>query len=263
MGGRTALQAVERAFELNPDLGIAHNVCTAIQVDAGQAEDAMVRMLRRAESHDSDPELFCGLVQACRYCGQLEASLAAHRRAMELDSKMPTSVAHTYFALADYEQALYWYGTNRPGLYMDAVALATMGRDQEASALLWGRRDVFHTFPTEMNALDAYLLNDPTRAVAVLEAGKDLKNHDPEGLFYLARQAAKIRALELGNDLLEQSVAAGYWSPISMMRDPWLESLRDTAAFRRTYEVAARREARSRSAFVNAGGERILPTQGQ
>jgi DNA-binding winged helix-turn-helix (wHTH) protein len=263
MGGRTALQAVERAFELNPDLGIAHNVCTAIQVDAGQAEDAMVRMLRRAESHDSDPELFCGLVQACRYCGQLEASLAAHRRAMELDSKMPTSVAHTYFALADYEQALYWYGTNRPGLYMDAVALATMGRDQEASALLWGRRDVFHTFPTEMNALDAYLLNDPTRAVAVLEAGKDLKNHDPEALFYLARQAAKICALELGNDLLEQSVAAGYWSPISMMRDPWLESLRDTAAFRRTYEVAARREARSRSAFVNAGGERILPTQGQ
>jgi DNA-binding winged helix-turn-helix (wHTH) protein len=259
MDGTAALQAVERAFALNPDLGIAHNVCTPIQTDAGQAEGAMVRLLRRAESHDSDPELFCGLVQACRYCGQLEASLAAHRRAMELDSKMPTSVAHTYFALADYEQALYWYGTGRPGLYMDAVALATMGRDQEASALLWSRKDMFRTFPTEMNALDAYLLNEPTRAVAVLETGKSLKNHDPEGFFYLARQAAKLGALELGNDLLEQSVAAGYWSTISIMRDPWLESLRDTAAFRRTYEVVGEREAHSRSEFVNAGGERILP----
>jgi tetratricopeptide (TPR) repeat protein len=259
MDGRAALQAVERAFELNPDLGIAHNVCTPIQADAGQAEGAMVRLLRRAESHDNDPELFCGLVQACRYCGQLEASLAAHRRAMQLDSKMPTSVAHTYFALADYEQALYWYGTGRPGLYMDAVALATMGRDQEASALLWGRKDMFRALPTEMNALDAYLLKDPTRAVAVLEAGKDLKNHDPEGFFYLARQAAKLGAVELGNDLLEQSVGAGYWSTKSMMCDPWLESLRDTAAFRRTYEVAGGREAKSRSEFVNAGGEHILP----
>jgi len=259
MDGRAALQALERAFELNPDLGVAHNVCTPIQADAGQAEGAMVRLLRRAESHDNDPELFCGLVQACRYCGQLEASLTAHRRAMELDSNMTTSVAHTYFALADYEQALYWYGTGRPGLYMDAVALATMGRDQEATALLWTRREMFRTMPAEMNALDAYLLNEPTRAIAAMEAGKGLKHHDPELLFYLARQAAKLGALELGNDLLEQSVAAGYWSTITMMRDPWLESLRDTAAFRRTYEVAGEREAHSRSEFVNAGGEHILP----
>jgi eukaryotic-like serine/threonine-protein kinase len=259
MDGRAALQALERAFELNPDLGVAHNVCTLIQADAGQAEGAMVRLLRRAESHDNDPELFCGLVQACRYCGQLEASLAAHRRAMELDSNMPTSVAHTYFALADYEQALYWYGTGRPGLYMDAVALATLGRDQEATALLWTRRDMFRTMPAEMNALDAYLLNEPTRAIAALETGKGLKQHDPEGFFYLARQAARLGALELGNDLLEQSVAAGYWSTATMMCDPWLESLRETAAFRRTYEVAGEREAHSRSEFVNAGGERILP----
>ena len=259
MDGTAALQAVERAFALNPDLGIAHNLCTPIQTDAGQAKSAMVRLLRRAESHDSDPELFCGLVQACRYCGQLEASLAAHQRAMELDSNMPTSVAHTYFALADYEQALYWYGTGRPGLYMDAVALATMGRDQEASALLWTRREMFRTMPAEMNALDAYLLNEPTRAVAAVEAGRDQKNRDPESFFYLARQAAKLGAVELGNDLLEQSVAAGYWSTISMMRDPWLESLRDTAAFRRTYEVVEQRQAQSRSEFVSAGGERILP----
>jgi DNA-binding winged helix-turn-helix (wHTH) protein len=261
MDGAAALQAVERAFALNPDLGIAHNVCTPIQTDAGQAEAAMVRLLRRAASHDSDPELFCGLVQACRYCGQLEASHAAHRRAMELDSNMPTSVAHTYFALADYEQALYWYGTGRPGLYMDAVALATMGRDQEASALLWTRRDMFHTMPAAMNALDAYLLNEPTRAIAALEAGRGLKHHDPELLFYQARQAAKLGAVELGNDLLKQSVAAGYWSTISMIRDPWLASLRDTAAFRRTYEVAEQRQAHSRSEFVNAGGERILPAE--
>jgi hypothetical protein len=44
-----------------------------------------------------------------------------------------------------------------------------------------------------------------------------------------------------------------------MARDPWLESLRDTTDFRRIYEDVGEREAHSRSAFLNAGGERILP----
>jgi Tetratricopeptide repeat len=59
-GGTAARSAIERAFALNPDLGIAHNVCTPIQADAGEAESAMVRLLHRAASHDNNPELFCG-----------------------------------------------------------------------------------------------------------------------------------------------------------------------------------------------------------
>lgn len=71
---------------------MAHNLCTPIQADAGQAESAMVRLLQRAIAHDNDPELFCGLVQACRYCGLQAESLEAHRRARELDPRIKTSV---------------------------------------------------------------------------------------------------------------------------------------------------------------------------
>jgi hypothetical protein len=45
---------------------------------------------------------------------------------------------------------------------------------------------------------------------------------------------------------------------VCLARDPWLASLRATAAFRETYQEAARREAQSRCAFVEAGGERVL-----
>jgi hypothetical protein len=102
----------------------------------------MIRLLHRAHEHANDPDLFTGLVQACRYCGQLDALLAAHRRAIELDPNMRTSVAHTFFLKADFERALYWYGSGR-GVYLDVLALASMGREQEAAALLWTRKDIF------------------------------------------------------------------------------------------------------------------------
>ncbi len=151
---RSTVAAIERAFTLNPDLALAHSAYTPIQCDMGQAESAMVRLLRRATSHDNNPDLFCALVHACRYCGQLDASLAAHRKALELDPNVHTSVAHTFFAMAEFEKSLYWYGTG-VGLYLDATALASLGREQEASTLLWTRKDKFGLMPRQMNSLDA------------------------------------------------------------------------------------------------------------
>ncbi len=39
----------------------------------GQAQRALVRLLGEATRHGNDPELFAGLVHACRYCGLFEA----------------------------------------------------------------------------------------------------------------------------------------------------------------------------------------------
>ena len=156
-----AQEAFQRAFALNPDLGLAHNLYTPLQTDLGQAECAMVRLLRRATSHENDPELFTGLVHASRYCGQLKASIAAHERVLRLDRTARTGVAHTYFLMGDYEKTLYWYGTGF-GLYLDALALACMGRLEEASALLWTRRDRFHLLG-ESNELALGLPGGQTR----------------------------------------------------------------------------------------------------
>ena len=102
--------------------------------------------------NENNPEIFAALVHACRYCGQLDASIAAHERAFRLDRNFQTSVSHTYLALGDYEKALYWYGT-MAGVYLDALALASMGRLQEASALLWTRRERTGLQPALINSL--------------------------------------------------------------------------------------------------------------
>jgi len=87
--------ALNRALELNPDLSIADHFYAQLEVADGRAEDAMVRLVRRASSHSSDPDLFAALVPACRYCGLLQHSLAAYERATRLDPNVRTSVEHT------------------------------------------------------------------------------------------------------------------------------------------------------------------------
>ncbi len=98
--------ALNRALELNPDLSIADRFYAQLEIgDLGRAREAMVRLVRRASSRGSDPELFAALVPACRYCGLLQHSLAAYERAARLDPNIRTSVQHTFFMLGDYLRA--------------------------------------------------------------------------------------------------------------------------------------------------------------
>ena len=72
-GNARADEAFQRALQLNPDLSVAHNLYTNFEVESlGRAKEAMVRLLTRTQSH-SDPEIFTGLVIACRFCGLLDA----------------------------------------------------------------------------------------------------------------------------------------------------------------------------------------------
>src|SRR6185369_8043433 len=71
--GRTA---IERSLEINPELPLAHNLYTNIQVDQGQATEALQRLLKRLRKSRSDPEVFAGVTHASRYCGLLQASIA-------------------------------------------------------------------------------------------------------------------------------------------------------------------------------------------
>ena len=64
---------------------MAHKFYANLEADTGRARDAIVRLLSEATRHGNDPELFAGLVHACRYSGLFEESLAAHAEARRLD----------------------------------------------------------------------------------------------------------------------------------------------------------------------------------
>ena len=75
-----------------------------------------------------------GLVSPLRYSGLLEASVAAHSRAVALEPKIRTSVPHTWFLQGDYARVASTRIEDNP--YIVALSLAEVGRKDEALPVL-------------------------------------------------------------------------------------------------------------------------------
>ncbi|HSD65639.1 MAG TPA: protein kinase, partial [Vicinamibacteria bacterium] len=120
-------EALRRALELNPDLALAHKFFAHLEAERGRAPDGMVRLLRQARVHRNDPELFAGLVHVCRYCGLLEASVAAHGEARRLDPGIGTGIQFT----------LLWMGAHDQ---IDDSPESVVDLEPRLMSLLWRRR---------------------------------------------------------------------------------------------------------------------------
>jgi TolB-like protein len=248
-----------RAFSLNPDLALANNLYTQIECDQGQAQQAMVRLLERARVRRHDPELFAGLVQACRCCDELEASIAAHHCARRLDPHVATSAEHTYFVLGEYQKTLAFYD-NKAAYYLDAAALAALDCNEEALRLLRQREGTGKAagvIGTLMRSLRGYLEGNFAECLGAIPALETLPP-DPESLFYIARHLARINERERAVVTLSKVIDGGFLCASSLARDPWLKSLHGAPGYAELAQKAERRRLEIHAAFLDAGGEQVL-----
>ena len=127
-----AEEAFQRALRLNPDLSLAHNLYTAVELETGRAQQAMLRLLERTRLRSADSELFAGLVQACRYVGLQRPAIVAHEHAVRLEPRIRTAVSHAYLAAGEYEKAIAHDHDEPPLVTM--LALDLMGQRDRAIA---------------------------------------------------------------------------------------------------------------------------------
>jgi eukaryotic-like serine/threonine-protein kinase len=247
--------AFRQSLELNPDLTIAHKLFAQLEVDLGHAHDAMVRLIERART--ADPELLAGLVTACRYCGLLDASLAAHMRAITLDAKIRTSVAHTWFLKRDYERVASGKVAESP--YITAIALGELGRKDATIVLV---RELESKTTTRMRdfmaSARALLEGNRAESIAAVRRIVDSDFRDPEGLFYLTRHFAHLGDTTAALELFERVVSGGYFCYPAMVGDPWLEPLRENAGFTKLLQQAESQHRGALAAFERLGGSKIL-----
>jgi serine/threonine protein kinase len=254
-------EAFRRALELNPDLPLAHNLMAQLEADMGGAQEAMVRLLKRAETHGCNPELLAGLVHVCRYCGLMQASLAAHVEARRLDPQVDTSISNTYLDLGDYERAYETAGVHR---YLGPLALLMLGRNEEAAHL--ARTVDLSVMPLgfarcAFAAVRALADGDRTGALEHTRQGIAVIRHGPEELFYFARHLAFLEQPEEAAVVLARAVEQGFFCYPALRSDPWLDPLRSSPGFRAVVQIARTRHEQAAHVFSEAGGERVLGMQ--
>ena len=254
-GLEQAEEAFKRSLELNPDLPVTHKLFAQLEVDLGRAHAAMVRLVERAQAADS--ELLAGLVTACRYCGLLDASLAAHARATELDPKTRTSVAHTWFLQRDYARVADLKFADFP--YIAAISQLELGRGQAAVPLL---RELEARNPTRLKdfaeAARTLIEGDMSASTAVVRRILMSGFGDPEALFYLARHLSRLGEAGTALVVLERVVAGGFFCHPAMAHDPWLAPLAKKPAFANLLKQAEAQHLRALAEFERLGGGKVL-----
>jgi serine/threonine protein kinase len=253
-----AQQAIKRALEINGDLSLAHHLYAHIEVEEGNAREAMVRLLNRVRLAPSEPELFAGLVHACRYCGLLDASAAAYERAVRLDPAVVTSVAQTFMLTAEWERVLV-VDRSEPSISRP-MALFLLGRVDEALGLVRPllQKDLHPQLKLALTVMAAAF---ESKADETIEGIRRL-NHsgfsDPEGLFHWAGALAMAGDREGGLEMLKRTVEGGFYPASAFVTFPNLDSLRAMPDFRHIVRRAEERQRAALEAFRSAGGPQLL-----
>jgi DNA-binding winged helix-turn-helix (wHTH) protein/TolB-like protein len=247
---------LSRALTINPKLLLAHSFHAQVEADLGRALPAMVRLLELAQTEPATPELYAALVQVCRYCGQLEASIAADERARGLDPHISTSANQTYFQLGDLDRA---FAARAKGTFgLDAMILARWGRRDEAIAL---QRDREANLPPASRAVAAahrtFIEGNREECLPITERAVALWP-DPEGRYYLATNLARLGRPERAFAELNRCLDDGFILYRVVKRDPAIDGLRTMPEFSALCERAAAKYRDACVAFADAGGQRLF-----
>ncbi len=253
-----AREAFEKALQLNPGLSLAHNLYTYFEIEElGRPIEAMTRLLGQARACTTDPELFAGLVLACRFCGLLDASIEAHRRAQRLDPKVRTGIHNTYWMLGDFEAAYLHDDEDVP--ISRAQALVMLGRTEEAERL-------FGKLASRVRGLEVNFV--AAGRAAVEKRTEDLMKHlkpliestfrDPEGVYTMAALVAYAGETEMPFRMIDEAIDGGFYCHRALLEDPRLASLRGDPRFGALLDKAAGRLEAARAAYLAADGEVIL-----
>jgi len=256
-------EAFQTALRLSPNLTLTHHLYTNLQVDQGRSLDAMKRLLNRAHQRRSDAELFAGLAHVCRYCGLLQAALAAHREARRLDPLVPTSVNHTYFMLGDYQKALESSGSDFG--YCLGLTLALLGRTDEAISTLRQREQINPPRLGRLYLTSLRALLEANREES-LEASEELRKatfRDPEGMYYLARQISYLGQAPEALEMLSRAIDNGFFCYPAMVRDPWFEALRTRTEFTDLLHKSHQLCREASASFLAASGDSLLRINGE
>jgi eukaryotic-like serine/threonine-protein kinase len=260
-----AERAFRQALEINPRLSIAHKFYANLEADIGHAARAVERLLTEASRHGNDPELFAGLVHACRYCGLYAESIAAHAEARRLDPNVPTSFQQTLLMTGDIDRLL---AVEVPAIVaggdegIRVIGLGLAGRYDEGRRQLIAMKQTAKQIPAFhlwTDHLMAWLDRSGAEMIAKAEGFGGLNIQlDPEAIFQEGWLFCDVGEYQHGLEYLQRAVAKGYYPAPTLAQSRHFDALRSDAAFQSVLVQAEAGRQQALAAFREAGGERLL-----
>jgi serine/threonine protein kinase len=252
-----AEEAFAKALEISPDLPVAHNFYTYFEMEElRDAPRAMSRLLGRVRARSADPDLYAGLVAACRFGGLYHASAAADQRARRLDPNITTSIAYTAWFLRDYQLVadsedafdyLPWFGRWRLGKKREAIDYLRMF----AQRVEGGERDM-------VIAGVAMMEGNREECVAASLRYAQVPLSDPENSYFWGWQLAGVGERDLALKGLRHAIEGNFCCHSALETEPEFESLRGDPEFQQLIADARARHAHALRVFREAGGPELL-----
>jgi eukaryotic-like serine/threonine-protein kinase len=216
-----------------------------------------VRLLTRARSRRTDPELFAGLVTTCRYCGLLDESIAADAQVRRLDPATRTSVAYSYYLRGEFARTVETDSASMP--FATSIAKVRLGDDEGARPLF---EQLEHSHLEGVRLISATyhraIEGDVEGLAPMMRRLTDSGFADPEGYFCLAAFVARAGALDTALDALERTVNGGYYCPSSLRHDPFWDAARSSERFAQLLARSEAGTASARAAFDRVQGASVL-----
>ena len=243
---------------------MAHKFYANLEADIGQTQHALMRLLGEANRHGNDPELFAGLVHACRYCGLYDESIGAHAEARRLDPNVPTSFEQTLLMTGDINRLLAVEPTHLdPGADegIRVIGLGLAGRRDEARRALVDMRQkrripLFQSWSEYLMSWLDHRATDVLDGIPTLSALKI--QDDPEAIFLEGWLLCDVGEHERGLGHLQRAVAKGYFVAPTLASSRQFDALRSLPAFRALLTEAEAGRRQALAAFREAGGEPLL-----
>ena len=257
-------EAFRRALELNPRLTIAHKFYANLEAETGQAAGAVVRLVREATRHGNDPELFAGLVHACRYCGLYDESLAAHDEAQRLDPNSVTSFEQTLLMMGEIDRILATPPEKRVGGGDDGIRVIGLGMagrlDEARNAVLTLKHlpnvPAFATWSSYLRAWLDRRTEEMGGGIDVLGSLKIMD--DPEAVFQQGWMLCDVGQYQRGLVYLDRAISRGYFVAPTLAHATQFDPLRNDPAFQSLLTDAEAGRHRALVAFREAGGDRLF-----
>ena len=254
-----AESALQRALELDPDSGPAHYYRAQLEIDTGRPDEALMRLVKRAAARHVEPQVYAGLVHACRYCGLLRESVSAHQHARRLDPTVSTSVLHTYYVQRDYDRALEEAITSSDPL--EARVLGATGRETEALDAARREEARFAQVPrlaAYCAAQRAAFEGRSSDVLAIAEPYDSSSVSDGEDLFHWGEICARAGLPGEALTRLERAADWGYMCSPAYEGSSYLVQLHGMARFAALLERVRARQRAVAKQFTGAGGLALL-----